>query len=134
MLIFETNTPEFFAKKERLLFKNYLIKNKINYYLLFEKNILISSGGFGLNTQTKSVDLTWGMTHLKFQKRGFGTKLLNFRIRKITEKFPNKNITLNTSQKTFKFYEKFGFKLQKISKNYYWDGLDRYDMIKYPLK
>ena len=134
MLIFKTNEPEFFAKKEKLLFKNYLIKNNIEYYLLFKKNILIASGGFGLNIKTKNIDLTWGMTHCKFQKKGFGTKLLDFRISKINKKFPNKNITLNTSQKTFKFYEKFGFELQKITKNYYYDGLDRYDMIKYPLK
>ena len=102
--------------------------------MLFEENILIAAGGFGLNPKTKSIDLTWGMTHRKFQKKGFGAKLLNFRIRKITEKFPNKNITLNTSQKTFKFYEKFGFELQKITKNYYRHGLDRYDMIKCPLQ
>tara|TARA_B100000579_G_scaffold436849_1_gene464149 strand:+ start:3214 stop:3618 length:405 start_codon:yes stop_codon:yes gene_type:complete len=134
LLIFKTNEPQFFAKKEKLLFKNYLTNNNIDYYVLFEKNILIAAGGFGLNPKTKSIDLTWGMTHREFQKKGFGTNLLDFRIRKITEKFPNKNITLNTSQKTFKFYEKFGFELQKITKNYYWHGLDRYDMIKYPLK
>ncbi len=98
--------------------------------MLFKKNILIASGGYGFNIKRKSVDLTWGMVHLNFHQKGYGSKLLNYRIKKIGKDFPNTNITLNTSQKTFRFYEKFDFQLEKITPNFYDEGLDRYDMIK----
>ena len=40
-------------------------------------------------------------------------------------------LVLNTTQYTFEFYQKFGFNITKITKDYYRVGLDRYDMIKY---
>ena len=129
--LFNTNIPIFFAKKEKLLFKNYLQTKYIYYYVLFEKNIIVASGGYGFNEKTKTVDLTWGMVDLNLHKKGYGKSLLNYRIKKISIDFPNTNISLNTSQKTFKFYEKFGFQLEKITKNFYREGLDRYDMIKF---
>ena len=129
--LFNTNTPIYFAKGEKLLFKNYLQTNHIHYYVLFKKNIIVASGGYGFNKKEKTIDLTWGMVDLNLHKKGYGKTLLNYRMKKISADFPNKNITLNTSQKTFKFYEKFGFQLQKITKNFYREGLDRYDMIKF---
>ena len=45
------------------------------------------------------------------------------------EAINNCDIELNTTQKTFKFYEKFGFDVIKITPNYYAKGLDRYDML-----
>ena len=129
--LFNTNTPIYFAEDEKLLFKNYLQTNHIHYYVLFKKNIIVASGGYGFNKKEKTIDLTWGMVDLNLHKKGYGKALLNYRIKKISADFPNTNITLNTSQKTFKFYEKFGFQLQKITKNFYREGLDRYDMIKF---
>ena len=129
--LFNTNIPIYFAKGEKLLFKNYLQTNHIHYYVLFKKNIIVASGGYGFNKKEKTIDLTWGMVDLNLHKKGYGKALLNYRIKKISADFPNTNITLNTSQKTFKFYEKFGFQLQKITKNFYREGLDRYDMIKF---
>ena len=121
--------PIYFAEDEVSLFKKYLQKKDIHYYLLFEKKI-IASGGYGFNKKEKTIDLTWGMVNSHMHKKGYGKILLNYRIKKIAKDFPNINITLNTSQKTFKFYENFGFQVKKITKNFYRKGLDRYDMIK----
>ncbi len=46
-------------------------------------------------------------------------------------KFPIKQpeIQLDTSQHTYRFFERFGFNVKQISKNGYGEGLDRYDMI-----
>jgi [ribosomal protein S18]-alanine N-acetyltransferase len=38
-------------------------------------------------------------------------------------------IHLDTSQHTYRFFEKSGFSVKKISKNGYGEGLDKYDMI-----
>ena len=130
LLLFRTNVPVFFTEEEILLFENYLQKGNIHYYLLFEKEKIIASGGYGFNEKEKTIDLTWGMVNSYMHKKGYGKTLLNYRIKKITKDFPNKNISLNTSQYTFKFYENFGFQVLKITKNFYRKGLDRYDMIK----
>ena len=59
---------------------------------------------------------------------GFGTHLLQYRIKQIVKKYPNSNIILDTSQKTYKFYERFSFSVDNITRNFYGKGLDRYDM------
>ncbi|SVC90586.1 uncharacterized protein METZ01_LOCUS343440, partial [marine metagenome] len=38
-------------------------------------------------------------------------------------------IHLDTSQHTYRFFEKFGFIVKQISKNGYGERLDKYDMI-----
>tara|TARA_B100000945_G_C20176433_1_gene500251 strand:- start:258 stop:725 length:468 start_codon:yes stop_codon:yes gene_type:complete len=130
LLLFRTNTPNFFAKEEELLLKYYLQNKNINYYILLEEQKIIAAGGYGLNKKENTIDLTWGMVNSFMHKKGYGKILLNYRIENIIKEFPGRNITLNTSQKTFKFYQKFGFKTQKITKNFYRKGLDRYDMLK----
>ena len=70
------------------------------------------------------------MVDRNYHKNGFGRRLTEFRIQKITTIYPELDILLNTTQNTFKFYEKFGFKITKTTKDYYGLGLDRYDMIK----
>ena len=42
--------------------------------------------------------------------------------------YPNTNIVLDTSQKAYKFYKRFNFKVDKITSDFYRKGLDRYDM------
>ena len=93
-------------------------------------NSIVGSGGYGYNNTTKTIDLTWGMIDFNFHNKGFGTSLLNYRILQISIDFPGTNISLNTTQHTFKFYERFGFQVEKITENYYTNGLHRYDMIK----
>ena len=129
--IFKTNTPDFFDYSEQQLFKNYLLEKNIQYYVLFnDDNHIVASGGYGYNYKSNNVDLTWGMVDRNYHKNGFGRRLTEFRIQKITTIYPELDILLNTTQNTFKFYEKFGFKITKITKDYYGLGLDRYDMIK----
>ena len=70
------------------------------------------------------------MIHARYHKKGYGKSLVEFRLKSIANYYPQFDVVLNTSQKTFRFYEKFGFKLVSIKKDYYGVGLDRYDMIK----
>lgn len=129
--IFKTNIPTFFDSSEQDLFQNYLLKPDIKYCVLFNvTNRMVGSGGYGYNSATKTVDLTWGMIDFNFHNNGFGTSLLNYRILHISADYPKTDITLNTTQYTFKFYERFGFQVEKITENYYRKGLHRYDMIK----
>ena len=131
MKLFKSNLPVFFHTSEQMLFQDYLLKEKINYYLLFNSNNkLVASGGYEVEEKPNTIVLTWGMVDSSYHKNGYGRSLTEFRLNSIYNNFPKSNIILNTTQKTFQFYEKFGFKLVSIKKDYYGVGLDRYDMIK----
>ena len=69
------------------------------------------------------------LTHYKYHNQGYGSELLKYRIEHIKNNFSGVDIYLDTSQKTYKFFEKFGFIVKQISKNGYGEGLDKYDMI-----
>jgi predicted GNAT family N-acyltransferase len=61
-------------------------------------------------------------------KQGFGRELLAYRINEIRDAYPGHTMFLDTSQHTFPFFEKMGFKVVKVTNDYYGPGLDRYDM------
>jgi predicted GNAT family N-acyltransferase len=69
------------------------------------------------------------MVNQSHHKKGFGSLLFQHRINQIKILYPNYALVLDTSQHTYSFFEKFGFKIDKISKDAYGLGLDRYDMI-----
>jgi predicted GNAT family N-acyltransferase len=122
--------PKFFASHEEKLLRKYLIKVNINYYLFFNREeSLVASGGYEYEEKTNTIVLTWGMVDQSLHNQGYGSHMIEYRLKKIKKEFSRTNIILNTSQHTFKFYEKFGFELVKIKRDGYGPGLDRYDMI-----
>ena len=127
--IIESNTPKYILPIEHLAFKNYLLKKNKTYFVLFNGFNLVACGGYGINDSQTKADLSWGLVHRKHHSQGIGSYLLRFRIENIKKKYPSVNIHLDTSQHTYKFFERFGFKVRKISKDGYGEGLDMYDMI-----
>jgi ribosomal protein S18 acetylase RimI-like enzyme len=124
-----TNTPKYIDPTERLLYENYLSRNLKAYFVLFDKQILVACGGYELNKQKTIAGLCWGLVDHKYHKNGYGTTLLHYRIKHIKSNYGNLDIKLDTSQKTYKFFKKFGFKVEKITPNKYGVDLDSYDMV-----
>ena len=127
--IIESNTPKYILPIEHLAFKNYLLKKNKTYFVLFNGFNLVACGGYGINDSQTKAGLSWGLVDKKHHSQGIGSYLLRFRIENIKKKYPSVNIHLDTSQHTYKFFERFGFKVRKISKDGYGEGLDMYDMI-----
>tara|TARA_B100001250_G_scaffold179995_1_gene154718 strand:+ start:224 stop:661 length:438 start_codon:yes stop_codon:yes gene_type:complete len=127
--IIQSNTPKYIDPTEHLDYKDYLLRNDKTYFVLFNHFNLVSCGGYGLNESQTKAGLAWGLVHSKYHNQGYGSELLKYRIEHIKNNFSGVDIFLDTSQKTYKFFEKFGFVVEKISKNGYGVGLDRYDMI-----
>ncbi len=66
--------------------------------------------------------------HPDYQGKSLGKKLLRYRI-EVLKAIPSiKKITVRTSQLAYKFYEKQGFTLNEIKRNYWADGFDMYSM------
>lgn len=73
--------------------------------------------------------MVWGMVENGWHKKGVGRTLFAFRIQQLRLLKPEAQILVDTTQHSYQFFEKFGFKVTNVSKNYYATGLDRYDMV-----
>jgi ribosomal-protein-alanine N-acetyltransferase len=137
--IFTSNTPAYFGvdelqglelwlngqDAERLAYKNTEVEH---FYVLEDKHNVLACGGFYIVRDSPIANMTWGMVHNNYHKQGFGKALFEYRIEQIKTKYPQHNIVLDTTQHTYAFFEKLGFHVTEIRKDFYAPGLNRYDM------
>lgn len=122
------NTPKYFAFEEEQDFVDYL-ENEIEYYYVLELNSkIVGCGGFNFSGDYSTGKISWDIFHPDYQGQSLGTKLLNFRIQKLKEFEVVKKITVRTSQLVYRFYEKSGFKLLEVVKDYWAPGFDLYKL------
>ena len=125
---FKTNIPKFFKEFELEIFKDYLRRlAHENYWVLEDKTGIVGCGGIAVRT-TGQGDLCFGLVRQDRHKQGLGDVLTKYRLKKLLESPKVKFLSLNTSQHTTGFYERFGFKLLSTTENGYAPGLHRCDM------
>ena len=134
--IFKSNIPEYFAKDELSDFQDY-IKNisktkdgwTDSFYILKRDKKLVGCAGLGLNKSKKIATLSWGMVDKNYHRNGIGTQLTNYRLNLLESYNLDLKIRLDTSQHSYLFYEKFGFKIEDIEKDGYEKGMHKYYMV-----
>ncbi|MFY8187225.1 MAG: GNAT family N-acetyltransferase [Flavobacterium sp.] len=131
---FKSNVPNYFANEELKDFEAFLtrlesIDNKTQFYVINFENKIIGCGGFGDKNNNGVISLAWGLVHKHYHKMGFGEKLLKYRIEQIKLLNPEFPVIIDTTQYSYGFFEKYGFKVTKITIDYYEIGMHRYDMI-----
>ncbi|WP_221392618.1 GNAT family N-acetyltransferase [Dyadobacter sp. NIV53] len=122
------NTPEYFSPDEEkdLI---YYFDNHIEYYFVAETDgVIVGCGGFNMSNDPKKIGLSWDIVHPEYQGKGVGSALIKYRIDRIKELGKMQVITVRTSQLAYKFYEKFGFEIKEIVKDYWAAGFDLYRM------
>lgn len=139
MLAFKTNVPKYFTLQEVSDFEWFLDKladstqeDNPPYFVLIENEKIIGCGGYGKklgDTTSDNITFIWGLVHNDYHKQGYGKALFLFRLEKIKKHFPSNPIILDTSQHSYGFFEKLGFKTVKITENFYTKGMHRYDML-----
>lgn len=139
MAIFDSNIPTYFADYERADFElslnafdegrlAYKDSLKETYFVLEDEGRVVACGGYSLYSTKMEASMTWGMVHNALHKQGYGRALFSYRLREVTSLHPDYQLVLNTTQHTFPFFEKFGYKVVKITPDGYGPGLHRYDM------
>jgi predicted GNAT family N-acyltransferase len=98
------------------------------FYVLLIDHDIVGCGGFGYEKNNNAVRFIWGLVHRKYHKKGLGKKLFEFRMAEIKRLYPDVPIRLDTTQHSYGFFQKYGFKVDKITENFYAPGFDRYDM------
>ncbi|RWX03678.1 GNAT family N-acetyltransferase [Flavobacterium cerinum] len=122
------NTPKYFAPEEEQDLRDYFANHIDHYYVVEDNGTIIGSGGFNLTNEGKNAAISWDIIHPDYQGKGVGKQLTQYRIDRIKEIDTVENISVRTSQLVFKFYEKFGFVLKEIAKDYWAKGIDMYRM------
>lgn len=126
--LIKLNTPSSFAEEETEDLSDYLDKEIELYYVLLVDRKVVGAGGINFAENKTIGKISWDIIHPDYQGKSLGTKLLKYRIG-ILKAIPGiKKITVRTSQVAYKFYEKQGFTLNEIKRNYWADGFDMYSM------
>lgn len=128
--------PLYFAEEELPLFDAFLdqdIDARRPYWVVFSDERIVGCGGIGINEPTKytkepHVIMCWGMVHQDLHKQGFGKALLEHRIEQSRLIFPGIKIALGTTQHSFPFFEKYGFKTVYYEKDHWAKDMDLYQM------
>ncbi len=122
------NTPKYFNHSEEKDFILYLDHHLENYFVLEQNDIVVSAGGFNTFDEGKTMRLAWHIVHPDYHGQGLGTTLTQYRINSI-KKIPTVQlIVVRTSQLVYPFYEKMGFELKKVEKDFWAEGFDLYEM------
>lgn len=126
--LLKLNTPEYFAPEEEQDLIDYLNNHLENYYVVEEEGVVLGCGGFNLSDDPRVVRISWDIIDPGSQGKGVGTFLTKFRIRKIKESKTVETIVVRTTQLVYPFYEKLGFEIKSIEKDYWAPGFDLYYM------
>ena len=129
LAILRLNTPNYFSPQEEAGFIHFLDHEIEVYYVTLLNDKIVGAGGNNFNLQLKNGILSWGMIHPDYQRMSIGSTLLNHRIDVLKNKQEIDTITVRTSQLVFKFYEKHGFEVTEIVKDYWAKDFDLYNMI-----
>ena len=128
MNLIRLNTPEYFAPEEENDFSNYLDNERELYYVLLFNEKIVGCGGINFAENKTMGKISWDILHPEYQGKSLGTRLLEYRIEKLESIKSVQKITVRTSQVAYQFYEKQGFELKEIKKDYWAKGFDMYKM------
>lgn len=136
---FDSNCPGFFADDEKEEFQELLQSfaqaetaenaSGVYYYVTETEGRIVACAGFYLPPDDSPATLVWGMVARDHHRKGIGDTLLKYRLNKIQELRPGTRVLLDTTQLSYGFFERSGFRVTKITTDFYAPGLDRYDMI-----
>lgn len=126
--LLKLNTPEYFAPSEEQDLIDYLNNHLEFYYVLEEAGVILGCGGFNRSDDPGAIRISWDIIDPASQGKGVGTALTKFRIQKIKELENIHTIVVRTTQLVYPFYEKLGFELKSVEKDYWAPGFDLYYM------
>jgi N-acetylglutamate synthase-like GNAT family acetyltransferase len=131
LAIFDSNTPAFFAVKERETFQRFLrgLAAPYAYFVVRdEQETIVACGGTKLEPANGLAKLRWDMVAGDLHGRKIGSFLTGARLELIRRSREIRTVRLGTSQYSYLFYEKMGFVTLHITPDGIVPGMDEYVM------
>ena len=122
------NTPEYFHPSEEEDLSIYLENELEDYFVVEENGEVVGAGGINYFPEEHSARISWDVVSPDFHGKGIGGRLTKFRVDHAFSKSSVQTIVVRTSQLVSRFYEKQGFELEKVVKDYWAEGYDLYLM------
>lgn len=126
--LLKLNTPNFFAPSEEDDLIEFLDKEIEDYFVVEENHEIIAAGGINYFPEEKTARISWDMIKPDQQGKGIGKKLTEHRMNHLKKNNTVDLIIVRTTQLVYKFYEKMGFQLTKVEKDFWAEGFDLYQM------
>ncbi|MFT7589761.1 MAG: ribosomal protein S18 acetylase RimI-like enzyme [Limisphaerales bacterium] len=127
--IFKTLIPKHFDPSELDTFLSYLNQNHKTYSVIKDDDDKIVGGvGYHFNAKDKSAQITWIFLDQEASGKGLGKEAVNFCMDIFKEHPIAIKSIVTTSQRAYKFFEKFGFRTIEKEKNHWGKGLHLYLM------
>ncbi len=128
--IFSLNTPKYFDKNELNDFEEYLEEKAETYLTIEVDNNIVGGTGYYINKNDKSGRITWIFFEPKHSGQGLGKQSMEYCLELLGKDHRVEKFIVTTSQLAYKFFEKFGYSINRIEKDYWGKGLDLYEMEK----
>ncbi|MFC4818460.1 GNAT family N-acetyltransferase [Flavobacterium sp. GCM10023249] len=122
------NIPKYFAVEEEEDLNLYLENERELYYVVLYDQKIVGCGGINFADNTTIGKISWDIFHPDYQGKSLGTLLMQHRIDYLHSIPTIQKIVVRTSQVAYLFYEKQGFELVEITKDYWAEGFDLYYM------
>lgn len=130
LAVFDSNVPDYFAPHERVDFIDFLDALHGSYFVMDDADgQVVACGGFLASHDDPAVAiLCWGMVRRGLHRTGRGAHLLSARLDLIAARPDFTTVSIETSQKSRGFFERFGFIAGTIVPDGFAPGLDRVEM------
>ena len=131
--LFDSNTPDFFASRERDEFGRFLDGPDATMLVLETSGgELIGCGGHYVRSESMGGGLAWGMVARSWHRRGAGRTLLCSRLAAL-HAAGVRSVTVHTSQHSRGFFEREGFEEVRMAPDGFAPGLDMVELRLQPV-
>ncbi|WP_018478365.1 GNAT family N-acetyltransferase [Pontibacter roseus] len=128
LYLLRLNTPQYFAPAEEADFLLYLDQHLEHYFVVEDGDKVIGCGGINYFPEAGLARISWDIIHPAHQGKGIGRQLLAHRIDVVRSNPTIRLLQVRTTQLVYPFYEKMGFALEKVEKDFWAEGFDLYKM------
>lgn len=128
LALFDSNAPRFFDPSERAGFERFLDEMRRPYQVIEREGRVVACGGHAVEPDGRTVSLCWGMVEQGLHGQGLGRRLTGARLAAARAEPGVTAVRLDTGQHTTGFYERFGFVIERVVRDGYAPGSDRFDM------
>ena len=126
--VFRSNVPKFFRDHELEEFTDFIDAFECPYFVVLSDDEIIGCGGFGIEADSETASLCWGMVQQEHHGKRIGAYLLFFRLHEIATSTDAKFVRLRTSQHTEGFFRRYGFSIESTEPDGFAPGLDDVEM------